>query len=359
MKITMLSLRFRNIKKPTYLFIFVFLAAFTSMAAEPVRWQATKLDVRDKKYDVSLPRFSPDSRALAYAVSVPDGEGVLGEIRRYGFADRKTKTLLPLSVSREMAVYGAYPMTIEWPAPGTVKAELSNGDDGYNRYTLNAERGGVLSTEMFGIGDDEPSPKPEPALRALVSDWRQPVFDNALQYMIRIRAHGALMQKHYANEDDHLWWLDFGDRAARVALPEPADGKLEMMDGFAFGDYAVFALRQGTTVAVQRVDGDGRLQEIASSRVETPMSSDVIHSSVGEVDHRRCSATVCWGAYRVRRDDGMDARILRFDREGRVELLDPIPGLEDFDVSPDFKRMAAAVLRDGKRTILLMDIVAF
>lgn len=335
------------------------LSAVAGHAAEPARWHESKTKIPDRKNSLSLPRFSPDSRALAYAVTVPEGEGSIAEIRRYAFADKKTKTLLPLSVSREMAVYGAYPMSIEWTGPKTLNTQISNGDDGYNKYTLNAERGGVLSTEMFGVGDDEPSPKTEPALRALVSDWRQPVFDNALQYMIRIRAHGALMQKHYANEDDHLWWLDLGDRAARVVQPESAGGKLELMDGFAFGDYAVFALRQGTTVAVQRLDGDGRLQEIAGTRVETPMTADVVHSSVGEVDSRRCSATVCWGAYRVRRDDGMDARIVRFDREGRVELLDPIPGLEDFDVSPDFKRLAAEVLRDGKRTILLMDIVAF
>lgn len=328
-------------------------------AAEPARWRATKLDVRDKKYDVFLPRFSPDSSALAYAVSVPDGEGALGEIRRYGFVDKKTKTLLPLSVAREMAVYGAYPAKIEWSAPMTLKAELFNGDDGYNRYTLNAERGGVVSTEMYGIGDEAPMPKPDPALRALVPEWPEPVFENAMEYKVRIRAHGALVQKRYANEDDHLWWLDLGDRAARIALAEPEGEKLELMDGFAFGDYAVFALRRGASVSVQRLDGDGGLQEIEGSRVETAMGPDVVSSAVGSVDQRRCSAAACWAAYSVRRDDRMDARIVRFDRDGRVELLDPIPGLQDFDVSPDFKRLAAAVLRDGKRTIVLMDIVAF
>ena len=328
-------------------------------AAEPARWRATEIEVRDKKHDVFLPRFSPDSRALAYAVMVPEGDVAVAEIRRYGLADKKTKTLLPLSVARDMAVYGAYPMTIEWATPGSLRTEISNGDDGYNRYTLNAERGGVVSTEIFGIGDDAPSAKPDPALRALVPEWREPVFENAWQYKVRIRAHGALIQKRYANEDDHLWWLDLGDRVARIALPESALGTPELMDGFAFGDYAVFALRQGATVAVQRLDGDGGLQEVDGSRVETAMEPGVVSSAVGSVDNRRCSAEVCWAAYRIRRDDRTEARILRFDREGRAELLDPIPGLEDFDVSPDFKRLAAAVVRDGKRRIVLMDVVAF
>jgi hypothetical protein len=55
----------------------------------------------------------------------------------------------------------------------------------------------------------------------------------------------------------------------------------------------------------------------------------------------------------------MQTRILRLERNGRATLLEPIEGLEDFDVSPDFKRLAAAVLRDGKRTIRLLDITGF
>ncbi len=333
--------------------------ATQAQAAEPVRWQATKLDIRDKKNDVHLPRFSPDSRMLAYAVSMPAGEIAFAEIRRYSLSDRKTKVLLPLAETRKMADWGAYPMRIQWTGPNTLTADISNGDDGYNVYALKADRTGSLSYESFGAGHDYTPPRIDPALRALVPEWPAPVFENAMQYMVRIRSQGALMQKRYAEQDDHLWWLDLNDKKARIALPEPSDAKLELMEGFAFGSYAVFALRRGDVVTAQRLDGDGRLQEIDGSRVQTDIGPDAIGTGVGAVDQRRCSESVCWAAYRIRRDDRMDIRILRMDRDGRATLLEPIAGLEDFDVSPDFKRLAVAVVRDDKRTIKLLDIAAF
>jgi hypothetical protein len=335
------------------------ISAALAQAAEPTRWQATKLEIRDKKNDVYLPRFSPDSRMLAYAVTLPADKIAFAEIRRYSLSDRKTKVLLPLTETREMAAWGAYPMRIQWTGPDALTADVSNGDDGYNVFVLNAHRSGSLSYKSFGAGDDYTAPKIDPALRALVPEWPAPVFENAMQYMVRIRAQGALMQKRYANQDDHLWWLDLNDRAARIALPEPDNTKVELMEGFAFGSYAVFALRLGDVVSAQRLDSDGRMQEIDGSRAQTDIGPDAIGTGVGAVDQRRCSETVCWAAYRIRRDDRMDTRILRLDREGRATLLEPIAGLEDFDVSPDFKRLAAAVMRDGKRTVKLFDITAF
>jgi hypothetical protein len=328
-------------------------------SAASTRWQATSIRISDKKKQAFMPRFSPDSRLLAYAVSIAEGERAFAEIRRYAFADRKTKVLLPLAETRKMADYGAYPMSIVWTGPDALKADVSNGDDGYNAYVLKADRTGSLSYESFGAGDDEKPLRPDPALRALVPGWPSPVFENAMRYMVRIRAHGALVQKRYSQQDDHLWWLDLGDRQARVALAEPGDAKHELMQGFAFGDYALFALRRGPTVTAQRLDGDGGLQEIEGSRVDTDVGPDAIGSAVGAVDHRRCSETVCWAAYRVDHDNRTRTRILRLDRQGRAELLAPIAGLEDFDVSPDFKRLAAGVMRDGKRTIVLFDILEF
>ncbi len=337
----------------------VVIATFATHAAEPVRWNATKLEIIDKKNDVYLPRFSPDSRLLAYAVAVPSGDVALAEIRRDSFAERKTRVLFPLAESRAMAAYGAYPMAIRWTGPDALTVDVSNGDDGYNVYALKADRTGSLSYKSFGAEDEDTAPRHDPVLRALAPDWPQPVFENAMRYMVRIRAHGALMQKHYADHDDHLWWFDLKDRTARIALAAPHDAKLELMNGFAFGDYAVFALRTGDTVTVQRIDGDGRLQDIEGSRVQTDVDHDTINSNVGAVDNRRCSDTVCWAAYRIRRDNDTQTRILRLERNGQATLLEPIDGLEDFDVSPDFKRLAAAVIRDGKRTIRILDISAF
>jgi hypothetical protein len=333
--------------------------ATQAQAAEPARWQATKHEIRDKKNDVYLPRFSPDSRMLAYAVSMPSGEIAFAEIRRYSLSDRKTKVLFPMAEARKMADWGAYPMRIQWSGPNTLTADISNGDDGYNVYALKADRTGSLSYESFGAEDDDTPPKIDPALRVLVPEWPAPVFENAMQYMVRIRSQGALMQKRYAEQDDNLWWLDLNDKQARIALPEPSDAKLELMQGFAFGSYAVFALRRGDVVTAQRLDGDGHMQDIDGSRVQTNIGPDAIGTGVGAVDQRRCSETVCWAAYRIRRDERMDTRILRLERDGRVTLLEPIAGLEDFAVSPDFKRLAVSVSQDGKRTIKLFDIASF
>jgi hypothetical protein len=333
--------------------------AAQAQATEPSRWKATKLEIRDKKNDVYLPRFSPDSRMLAYAVTMPAGKIAFAEIRRYSLGDRKTMVLFPIAEARKMAAWGAYPMRIQWTGLNTLTADISNGDDGYNVYALKADRTGSLSYESFGAGDDYTAPKIDPALRALVPQWPAPVFENAMQYMVRIRSQGALMQKRYAEQDDNLWWLDLNDKQARIALPEPSNAKLELMQGFAFGSYAVFALRRGDVVTAQRLDGDGRMQDIDGSRVQTDIGPDAIGTGVGAVDQRRCSETVCWAAYRIRRDERMDTRILRLERDGRTTLLEPIAGMEDFDVSPDFKRLAVAVARDGKRTITLFDIAAF
>jgi hypothetical protein len=143
--------------------------AALTQAAEAARWRANKTEIRDNKYDVYLPRFSPDSKALAYAVTVPANDEIqvpLAEIRRYAFADRKTKVLLPLAETRQMAAFGAFPFKIEWTGPNTLKADVSNGDDGYNVYQLQADRTGSISYESIGAAEDYVPPWIRPCARS-------------------------------------------------------------------------------------------------------------------------------------------------------------------------------------------------
>ena len=335
------------------------LASAGADAREPARWNDAIATIRVDG-DISLPRFSPDGARLAYAVERDPARKIVAEIRSRMLADGRERVLLSLTVQQRGDAAGTYPAKLRWTDATHLSAELSNGDDGSDVHRLDADHAGSLGSTIIEAGEDVGRlPRIAPALRAVVPDWPQPVFENALQYRVGIRDRGALVQKHYANQDDHLWWLDLRSGKASVTLAETPGSRQELMDGFAFGAHALFALRRGDSVSAEVLDDEGRIATVDGSRFGVEAGADAINTWTGRIDQRRCSAEACWALYAVRRGDTAIARIVRLDRDGRAEMLAEIPGLEDFDVSPDFGTLAATVREDGRATLRLLRIALF
>lgn len=328
-------------------------------AREPARWRDTGATIRVDG-DISLPRFSPDGARLAYAVERDPAQKIVAEIRSRTLANGRERVLLSLTMQQRGDAVGTYPTKLRWADATHLSAELSNGDDGSDVHRLDAEHAGSLGSEIIEAGEDVGRlPRNAPALRAVVPDWPQPVFENALQYRVGIRDRGALVQKHYAQQDDHLWWLDLRSGKATVTLAETPGSRQELMDGFAFGAHALFALRRDGTVSAQVLDETGRIAMVEGSAFGVDAGPNAINTWSGRIDQRRCSADACWALYTVRHDEALNARIVRLDRDGHAEVLAELPGLEDFDVSPDFGTLAATLRKDGRSTLHLLKIERF
>jgi len=316
--------------------------------------------------DVVLAKFSPDAKSLAYGTHVPqpDSEMLLTEVKRIPMSGGKPFVMLTTRETKEVGGdWGAHMARIDWTSSFELIAQVYNGDDGSRDYVLEASRTGSLRHTDHLEGESDTAIKADPGVQALVPHWKSDVLLQALKSKIDFPGHGVLTQKLYANEDANIWWLDTGTGRARPILEERPGEPLELMSGFSFADHVLFTARRGARLQTYLLGADGELREIQPLRAEATADKSIyetaVHSSSGGIENRGCSQEACWALFWTDFDSERVATIARLDRKGNVELIVPLPGLRDIDISPDRRFLAAIVDREGKGTLKVYRIVDF
>lgn len=238
-------------------------------AAQPAPTRVIPTDaVAHETGDARLPRFSPDSRTLAYAVDLTSHQPPLSEIRVIGLADGRRRTLLHRREAQGVAAYSAYALGLKWLDSDHLAADLSDGDVGYTEFRLDRRRTGSLTesyVDLYGYGEISPA---EDTVVAILPDWKRAALDAAVANALKVEGRGMLLQKSFAGEDRHVWWLDTQEATARILVPEVAGEHAELRGGFAFAGRLLFALRQGTAVRVFQLDEGGQLTRVPGAGSE-------------------------------------------------------------------------------------------
>lgn len=307
--------------------------------------------------NVRLPRFAPDSRSLAYAVDVRKEGLPLSEVRTIHLANGVRRTLLGWREAQGAAVYSGHAFSLDWQDSDYLEAIILDGDVGHTKFRLDRRRSASISQAY--VESDEPvevAPA-DPAIAAIVPHAKSPALDAAVANALVLEGKGLVLQKSYVGEDRHVWWVNTLAGEARIVIPEVDGEKSELRGGFAFADRLLFALRQGGAVRIYRLDADGSVARVPGAGAETIPGSarfaNAYHTQVGALEIRRCAPEACWARLTMRGDDWTHVQVLRMDRKGGVEVVAGLDGLDDFDLSPD-GRWLAATIRNGEHAKLIL-----
>lgn len=197
--------------------------------------------------DYVLPRFSPDSRYLAFAHVVMQDNTELTEIQALDLKTLKVITLLDAKGSREFAVYKSFVAGFSWTGPATLKASVSDGDVNGVDLIFDVAAGRLTAKKPFSLADDAPDAEEAPTaeMTAAFPTLPPPVLANALANGFRVGEKKYVVQKNYWKQDNHVWLLDAGNRQVVKLVDIPETWIYSLRGAFASGNAIILLVAYG------------------------------------------------------------------------------------------------------------------
>ena len=188
--------------------------------------------------DYVLPRFSPDSRFLAFSHVVLQGNTELTEIQALDLKTLEVKVLLDARASLEFAIYKSFVAGFVWQDATTLKAGISDGDVNGVDLIFDVAAGKLVGKKPLSLTDvasgREETLNPEVA--EAFPSIPKPVLANALANGFKVGEKKYIVQKNYWKQDNHIWLLD-GERKTLTQLVDiPEDWIYSLRGGFASGN---------------------------------------------------------------------------------------------------------------------------
>lgn len=211
--------------------------------------------------DYVLPQFSPDSRYLAFAHVVTQGNTELTEIQALDLKTLKVITLLDAKDSREFAVYKGFVTGFSWKDATTLKAGISDGDVNGVNLIFDVAAGKLIARKPFSLADEAPAGEemPSPELVAAFPSVPQPVLENALVNGFKVGDGKFIVQKNYWKQDNHIWYLDAGSRQMTKLVDIPDAWIYSLRGAFASGNAFIMLVAYGPEAWLARHAG-GKLE---------------------------------------------------------------------------------------------------
>ncbi len=211
--------------------------------------------------DYVLPRFSPDSRYLAFAHVVLQGATELTEIQALDIKTLKVNTLLDAQGSREFAIYKSFVTGFIWKDATTLKAGISDGDVNgvYLLFDVAARK--LVGKKPFSLAD-EAVDKEEvltPELTAAFPSIPPPALANALANGFKVGQKKYIVQKNYWKQDNHIWYLDTERKQLSKLVDIPDVWIYSLRGAFTSGDAIILLVAYGSDAWLVRYTG-GRLE---------------------------------------------------------------------------------------------------
>lgn len=196
--------------------------------------------------DYVLPHFSPDSRYLAFAHVVMQGNTELTEIQALDLKTLKVITLLDARGSREFAVYKSFVTGFSWKDATTLKAGISDGDVNGVDLIFDVAAGKLIEKKPFSLADDaHGGDAAPPDLTTAFPSIPPPVLANALASGFRVGDKKYIVQKNYWKQDNHIWQLDAGSRQMTRLVEIPDVWIYSLRGAFASGNAIILLVAYG------------------------------------------------------------------------------------------------------------------
>ncbi|MHB8621826.1 MAG: hypothetical protein ACYC9J_01065 [Sulfuricaulis sp.] len=190
-----------------------------------------------KNGDYTHPRFSPDSRYLAFSAEVSAGSTALTEIQVLDLKTLHVQTLLDAKASRDFAIYNSLITGYFWINSTTLQATISDGDVSGADLIYDVTSGKLLEKKPLSqtaAGSDEEG-KIIDGIAAAFPSVPYAVMANSLANGFKVGDMKYVVQKNYFNQDNHVWYLDIALKKMTKLVDIPSDWIYSLRGAFAYG----------------------------------------------------------------------------------------------------------------------------
>lgn len=298
-----------------------------------------------KDGDYVLPRFSPDSRYLAFAHVLLQDKTELTEIEALDLKTLKVTTLLDAKGSREFAVYKSFVAGFAWKGPARLKASVSDGDVNGVDLIFDVPAGKLLEKKPLSLENGEE--KLVPNMDAAFPSIPPPVLANALANGSRVGDRKFIVQKNYWKQDNHIWLLD-ADRRQIVKLVDIPEAWIYSFRGaFAFGNAFIMLVAHGQEAWLARHVG-GRLELLHRLPVKNYQQTGL------QVEHARADRVL----FQVNTGPEYEKRenlLFLYDASGLRRIRETAP-VYDLDVDPAGNLVAVSHWNGNRRWLTIREL---
>lgn len=304
-----------------------------------------KILVTLKDGDYVLPRFSPDSRYLAFARVMLQDKTELTEIQALDLKTLKVRTLLDAKGSREFAVYKSFVAGLAWKSPTRLKAAVSDGDVNGVDLIFDVPAGKLLEKKPLSLENGEE--KLVPNLESAFPSIPPPVLANALANGSRVGDRKFIVQKNYWKQDNHIWLLD-ADRRQIVKLVDIPEAWIYSFRGaFAFGNAFIMLVAHDKEAWLARHAG-GRLELLHRLPVKNYQQTSL------QVKHARPDRVL----FQLGTGPEYEKRenlLFWYDNAGPRRIRETTP-IHDLDVDPAGALMALSQWNGNRRWLTVREL---
>ncbi len=302
--------------------------------------------------DYTHPRFSPDSRYLAFSIVLSEGSTELTGIQVLDLKTLQVKTLLDAKASRDFAVYKSLITGYTWKNGTTLQATISDGDVNGADLIYDVTSGKLVEKKTLTQTDSDSNQEGKVIddIAAAFPSIPYAVMANSLANGFKVGDMRYIVQKNYFNQDNHVWYLDATHKKMIKLVDIPDDWIYSLRGAFAYGNTFVLLVAYGQEANLVRYN-DGKLELLDRFPVKNYQQTALrVEYTQGD----RVMFQIITGPSYEKRENYLFA----YSKVGLRKIRDE-NSIDDLDIDRSGKLVCFSQWRNDKRKLVLKELKEF
>lgn len=302
--------------------------------------------------DYTHPRFSPDSRYLAFSIVLSEGSTELTEIQVLDLKTLQVKTLLDAKASRDFAVYKSLITGYSWKNGTTLQATISDGDVNGADLIYDVTNGKLVEKKPLSQTDADSNQEGKmiDGIAEAFPSIPYAVMANSLANGFKVGDMKYIVQKNYFNQDNHVWYLDVMHKEMIKLVDIPEEWIYSLRGAFAYGKGFVLLVAYGQEAYLVRYH-EGKLELLDRFPVKNYQQTALrVEYTQGD----RVMFQIITGPSYEKREN----YLFVYGKAGLRKIKDE-NSIDDLDIDRTGKLVCFSQWRNDKRKLVLKELKDF
>ncbi|MDH4128135.1 MAG: hypothetical protein OEV44_05240 [Spirochaetota bacterium] len=305
--------------------------------------------------DYINPRFSPDSRYLAYSKVLVENKMENTEIIVYDFEKNKSKILLDSKSAKTYAIYKTFIYSIKWLDNKLLHVKIGDGDVNSTEITFDIDTGKQIEEKRVTLDEVDKRyklkiQKTHNKTIEIFPDIDAQVLDSALNDRhLYVPEKGLLIQKRMAGTDSHVWYFDFESKKTEiiVKLPDIRPAYRYRFGGGIIFDSSIICTVSDKPKGFLILHSKGKVRGISELPVNINFTNLMIKYQ---------SKNIVAFMIKTSESDENSSNLFYLFNNKQIIRVFTLINLYDVDINSKGNRIAISYWNNGKRHILVQNI---